>query len=285
MKKQGPIRSVPRQDSLHGSGDVYLRTFWKDEHGNRQYSDFHKSNLIVEAGRSSLIDLLIGAEAKSLSYIRWGKGGAKKYPDGDPLNPLPVDDKDTNVQNELLDKELNPFNRISPTTVEYVETIICDEVDDDVNEAAMLFRHHDTNERSIFSRVTFPTVRLTIEQGTGLEIRWVYNFSKAEEIDTGYDEDTTPSNPDETPPNEVANLAATHTGTTVSLNWENPADADFAYVNVYRNGVLADQQIADNSWNDTGRNYSTTYNYRVTTVDMNENESAGKEISVTTNAS
>lgn len=278
-------KQISYNDGFSGVGSVTIRPFKINDDGTKTYFPIEKNNLIVEKGRASLIDLMIGAERKKLTYIRWGKGGAKKFPDGDPLNPLAVEDKDENVYDFLLDKELNAYDRKSPTEVEYVETLICDEVDSDVNEAAMLFEHADTNERTIFARITFPTVRLTIEQGTGIEIRWVFNFSKAEEIEVEYEDTPIGDDDDTTPPGEVSSLEESHTGTSVTLYWTNPSDSDFAYVNIYRNGDLYDEQIADTRWTDANLNYATTYNYRITTVDASGNESNGTEISVTTAAS
>lgn len=183
------------KDSLSGVGTVTILPFKIGANGERVYMPFSKNNLIVEEGRGSLIDLLIGAKKKKLRYIRWGKGGALKFPEGDPLNPLLVNDKDTDVGTLILDKPLSPYNRLSKTEVEYIETLICDEVDDDVNEAAMLFEDESDLSRSIFARITFPTVRLTIAQGTGIEIRWVFNFSKSEEVSIPYTEDPIETNP------------------------------------------------------------------------------------------
>lgn len=182
------MRKREHKESFSGIGTVTIRPFRVRPGGGKEYLPITKHNLIVEAGRATIIDLLVGAKRRKLSYIRWGKGGALSYPAGDPLNPLVVLDKDTDVAAFLLDKPLSPYKRLSPTELEYVETLICDEVDDDVNEAVMLFEDQDTQERSIFARITFPTVRLTIEQGTGIEIRWVFNFSKAEEIPLTYEE-------------------------------------------------------------------------------------------------
>jgi hypothetical protein len=182
------IKKREHRDSFSGIGTVTIRPFKVGADGRRKYFSVTKHNLIVEDGRGSLIDLIIGAKQKHLAYIRWGKGGALAFPDGDPLSPLPVDDKDTDVHVFLLDKPLNPYTRISKTQAEYVETLICDEVDSDVNEAAMLFEEAGTLARSIFARITFPTVRLTIIQGTGIEIRWSFNFSKAEEIPVSFEE-------------------------------------------------------------------------------------------------
>lgn len=176
------MRKQEHSDGFSGIGTVTIRPFKIEEDGTRTYFSVTKNNLIVEAGRATLIDLLVGAKKKKLKYIRWGKGGALSFPAGDPLVPLVVNDSDTNVVQTLLDKPLNAYNRISPTQIEYVETLICDEVDSDVNEAAILFEEEVTLAKSIFARITFPTVRLTILQGTGIEIKWSFNFTRAEEV-------------------------------------------------------------------------------------------------------
>jgi hypothetical protein len=169
-------------DGFSGIGTVTIRPFKIEEDGTRTYFSVTKNNLIVEAGRAAIIDLLVGAKKKKLKYIRWGKGGALSFPDGDPLNPLLVGDKDTDVGMKLLDKPLSAYTRVSPTQIDYVETLICDEIDSDVNEAAILFEEEVTLAKSIFARITFPTVRLTIIQGTGIEIKWSFSFTRADEV-------------------------------------------------------------------------------------------------------
>lgn len=176
------VPMVKRKDSLSGTGTVFVRQF-KMVDGEKVYLDDppFRCNLIVSAGRATLIDLLVGAKRRVLTYIRWGKGGAASFPDGDPLEPYDVEDQDENVRLFLLDKKLNAYKRVSPTEIEYTETLICDEVNDDVNEAAMMFEDQDTKARTIFARITFPTIRLKVEKGTGIELRWIFNFNKAEE--------------------------------------------------------------------------------------------------------
>lgn len=180
------IKQREHKDSFSGIGTVTVRPFKIGKNGKRQYFSVTKHNLIVQAGRGSLIDLITGTKTLTLKYIRYGKGGALAYPAGDPLNPLPVQDTDTDVASMLLDKPLSAFTRVSTTQVDYVETLICDEVDSDVNEAAILFENAADLSRSIFARITFPTVRLTIAQGTGIELKWSFNFSKADEIPVSY---------------------------------------------------------------------------------------------------
>lgn len=171
-----------QKDSFSGIGTVEIRPFrLVDGVKVFDYDAFQKNNLIVMQGRSTLMDLLVGLRNRKLAYIRWGKGGAPSFPDGDPLEPYDVEDSDEDVGEFLLDKQLSPYNRISPTELEYVETLISDEIDDDVNEAAMLFEDQDTLDRTIFARITFPTVRLKIEKGTGVELQWVFNFNSTKE--------------------------------------------------------------------------------------------------------
>ena len=114
------IRQREHKESFSGIGTVTIRPFKILENGRREYLPVTKHNLIVEAGRASLIDLMVGARRKKLSFIRWGKGGALSFPEGDPLNPLPVEDKDTDVKSFLLDKPLSPYTRTSPTELEYL---------------------------------------------------------------------------------------------------------------------------------------------------------------------
>lgn len=172
-----------RKESLSGIGTVEIRPFrLVDGVKVYDYENFQKNNLIVKAGRATLMDLLVGFRKRKLTYIRWGKGGAPKFPNGDPLSPYDPDDLDEDVQEQLLDKRLSPYNRISPTELEFVETLISDEINDDVNEAGMMFEDEETLERTIFARITFPTIRLTIEKGTGIELQWVFNFNSTKEV-------------------------------------------------------------------------------------------------------
>lgn len=174
-------KNLERKESMLGVGTVKIRTFHFVD-GMKVYDDtLEKNNLIVAVGRKALLDLLIGVRERKLGYIRWGKGGAPSFPDGDPLEPFDVEDTDTNAADALLDKQLSPYTRISDTEVRYVETLISDEVDSDVNEACMLLVDSLTQERSVFARITFPTLRLTIEKGTGIELTWIFNFNSAKE--------------------------------------------------------------------------------------------------------
>jgi hypothetical protein len=175
--------NLRRNDGFSGIGHVEVEPFDLIDGEKVYLTDlFSKYNLIVAKGREGLIDLLIGINPKHLKYIRWGKGGAPVFPSGDPLVPFPVDDTDLSVSSFLLDKLLSAPTRISPTQVSYSETLISDEVDSDVNEAAMMFEDQTSSDRIIFAKITFPTIRLKIDHGNGIDLRWVFNFSRAEEI-------------------------------------------------------------------------------------------------------
>lgn len=88
---------------------------------------------------------------------------------------------------------------------------------------------------------------------------------------------------DTTPPSEVTNLRESHTDTGVTLQWSNPADSDFDHSNVYRDNVLLGTS-AGGLYIDDYASPSTTYSYKITTVDTNGNESTGSTIAVTTSA-
>lgn len=124
---------------------------------------------------------------------------------------------------------------------------------------------------------------------TGLTANTTYTY-KLTSIDTTGNESTgstlnvttlTPA--DTTPPANVTNLAETNTDTTANLTWTNPTDSDFSKTNVYRNNVLLGNTTSG-TYADSGLTGSTTYTYKVTSVDITGNESTGSSITVTTNA-
>lgn len=169
------------KESFSGIGEVLVRPFTLGPDGERVYEESLRYNLIVRQGRATLIDLLTGATKKRLKFIRWGSGGAPMFPDGDPLEPFEVSDTDLDVTTPVLDKLLNTPERVGPTEIRYSETVISDEADADISEAALLFEDPDNFTKSIFSRITFPTNRLRADQGTGIEIVWTIRFDKVSE--------------------------------------------------------------------------------------------------------
>lgn len=95
---------------------------------------------------------------------------------------------------------------------------------------------------------------------------------------------TTSAAPDTTPPAEVPTLTATKTDTSIDLTWTKPADADFNHVRIWRDGVQIASNLAGTTYTDSGRTPSTAYTYILRTVDGTGNVSAGKSITVTTDA-
>src|SRR5205085_3175062 len=96
----------------------------------------------------------------------------------------------------------------------------------------------------------------------------------------------TVSNPaDTTPPNNVYNLRETHTSNSINLSWINPTvNSDFSYVKIYKNNSLFQNNVTGVSLTDSGLNPSTSYTYKITSVDTAGNESTGSSITVTTSS-
>ena len=171
--------SIKENGNMEARGAVKLSFFRYDNEGNKEYFDYYdKDNLIVEVGRSVVVDLIVGESNKQLTYIEWGRGGAPKYPDGDPLIEYDVKDTDIELGDSVLKKALNPHERVSPTSIRYVETLISDEVNSNINEAALIFRDRVTGEETLFAKITFPTVSLLVDKGFGVELSWTINFRK-----------------------------------------------------------------------------------------------------------
>ncbi len=99
--------------------------------------------------------------------------------------------------------------------------------------------------------------------------------------------------PDVTPPAAPTGLTGFNIGTTDNyLTWNNNTEPDLAGYNIYRSTIsgfdpnqstLVDSSIIENSYLDSGLDYSTTYFYKVTAVDVSSNESdPSNEVSATT---
>lgn len=87
---------------------------------------------------------------------------------------------------------------------------------------------------------------------------------------------------DTTAPAEISNLTEQHTDLAIDFNWDNPTDADFSSVHVYKDGADFAGNIANGRLTDSTVQPNTTYVYRFATVDVTGNESAGVEVTVTT---
>jgi len=99
----------------------------------------------------------------------------------------------------------------------------------------------------------------------------------------------TPSAPvtptDTTAPAEVTSLTATAGNGTVTLNWIDPSDADFASVEISLNGVVSASVAKGTQVKAiTSLTNGTEYTFIIKTVDTNSNVSAGKTIKATPTA-
>jgi hypothetical protein len=90
---------------------------------------------------------------------------------------------------------------------------------------------------------------------------------------------------DTTPPANVSGLTETHSDVSASLNWINPADSDFNGVKIYQAGsLLTTLPKTDSSYTITDLSPSTSYTFKVATLDNLNNESSGQTVNVTTGA-
>lgn len=86
---------------------------------------------------------------------------------------------------------------------------------------------------------------------------------------------------DTTPPGEVTGLVENHTDVTIELSWTNPTDKDFNWVKIYKDGAYVTSTLST-SYKFTGLIASTTYRFKLTTIDVDGNESIGKQLTITT---
>ena len=94
--------------------------------------------------------------------------------------------------------------------------------------------------------------------------------------------------PDTTAPSEVTELTAEIiTETSASVSWTNPGDEDFAQVNLYFNGEKIKTVLKDATPSHTLTDLApdTAYSLLIRTVDQTGNESPGKTVAFTTEAS
>lgn len=90
---------------------------------------------------------------------------------------------------------------------------------------------------------------------------------------------------DTTAPGEVTDLTITPNSTQMTLNWVNPTDIDFSYIELYKNGSIAASNITGNTYTFTGLVSNTFYQFKVVTVDTTGNKSSGLIITGTTDPS
>lgn len=94
---------------------------------------------------------------------------------------------------------------------------------------------------------------------------------------------------DTTAPANVSNLVASNVAyTSASLNFTTSSDTDFDKYKIYKDGILLYTSIAGIqknypiSYSVTGLTATTSYVFKVTTLDLNGNESIGQTVNVTT---
>ena len=111
----------------------------------------------------------------------------------------------------------------------------------------------------------------TVDNGTA------YSYTVAA-IDTSGNE-SSPSAPagaspeDRTPPAAPTGLLAEGSPGLVDLNWDDNTEDDLAGYNLYRDGELLVENLAESSYSDTAVSEGETYTYTVTALDHNANES------------
>lgn len=89
---------------------------------------------------------------------------------------------------------------------------------------------------------------------------------------------------DTTPPSDVTNLKADVTAKDVKLSYTLPADTDYSHVQIYRDGTLIADNHKSTTYTDKNTAYSTSYTYKVVSVDSAGNKSSGVSISKKTAA-
>ncbi|MFD1781324.1 amyloid fiber anchoring/assembly protein TapA [Fredinandcohnia salidurans] len=87
---------------------------------------------------------------------------------------------------------------------------------------------------------------------------------------------------DEVSPAKITNLAGIPTTNSITLSWNHTTDSDFKQVNIYRDGKLLTSIINSSTYEDKNLESNKMYSYKITTLDVAENESLGATIQVTT---
>lgn len=90
---------------------------------------------------------------------------------------------------------------------------------------------------------------------------------------------------DRTPPNDVTNVSATYTDNSVTLSWILPTDSDFSHLRIYQNNSIIYDNFKETTVTIVSLPPNTTQKFKITSFDLNGNESNGYVISVTTSES
>lgn len=87
-----------------------------------------------------------------------------------------------------------------------------------------------------------------------------------------------------TPPKDVTNLKATQAGDHVKLTYVFPDDADFSYVNIFRDNLLIKANVKETEFLDVNSQLNKTHTYKVIAYDEDGNGSPGVTTSISLGA-
>jgi Domain of unknown function (DUF4959) len=163
------------------------------------------------------------------------------------------------------------YNVSSPNNVEisFYSTAQTDQ-----NNTSGLMKRISLTDKDAVSPVDLLGVRTVIIHSDNSNPVYMYEFDLFGDSDI-------------TPPGNVTGLTATPKNGAVQLNWTNPTDSDFSALNIYRDGQKVVYKLSSefDSRLMSGLINGETYNFKVTTVDNDGNESSGVTVTVTPNNS
>ncbi len=155
-----------------------------------------------------------------------------------------------------------------------------------------------TTAGGTYAYVDSVAANVTAYQDTGLSAETTYYYrvlAYRGNAESDYSNEiwTTTPEVDLTPPAAPTGLVGFGISTSdIYLTWQNNSEPDLAGYNLYRSTVsgfepnlstLVDTLITETTYLDSGLNHSTTYYYKLTAVDISDNESLpSSQISVTT---
>lgn len=159
-------------DHIEGRGTVCKRLI--DNRTGEVVKELTDHNLIVKAGRSTLIQMIAGEQTTSVTHMAVGRGGTANLREEafNPVEPTPNDQglNEKVTMKQLLSKDTN-LTGTNPK-VTFVGVFDCTEVNSLINECGLFFK----GETVMFARHTFDTVSLKRESNFSLQISWTIEF-------------------------------------------------------------------------------------------------------------
>lgn len=159
-------------DNFEGRGRV--KKVLIDNRTGEIVKEFEEHNLIVKTGRNTLIKLIAGEMATSITKMAVGSGGTADL-STNAFNPVAPVDGDSalrtkvtmvNITTKTVDvASANP-------KVTFVALFDCAVVNSLVNECGLFF----TDGTTMFARHTFDTVSLKASSNFSLQISWTIEF-------------------------------------------------------------------------------------------------------------